>query len=138
MVDVLDCDRGDRTAFGGNKALDESPHGTAVQLGMGRHTATRAELLEAAARTSGLPPSQAREILEMMLEEVGEALARGESVKLRSFGQFSVRAKRERVGRNPRTGIEVPITSRRVLTFRPSPCLLDRVAVGAMWPASDD
>ncbi len=59
----------------------------------------------------------------MALDEVAEALVRGDSVKLRSFGLFSVRAKRERVGRNPRTGVEVPIKPRRVLTFKPSPVL---------------
>lgn len=63
----------------------------------------------------------------MALEEVSDSLARGESVKLRSFGYFSVREKRERIGRNPRTGVEVPITPRRVMTFRPSPVLLDQV-----------
>lgn len=59
----------------------------------------------------------------MALEEVSAALVRGETVKLRSFGLFSVRSKRERIGRNPRTGVEVPIKPRRVLTFKPSPVL---------------
>ena len=90
-----------------------------------RRTATRAHLLDAVyASCPALSRHQAREIFEMALEEVAEALVRGDSVKLRSFGLFSVRAKRERVGRNPRTGIEVPIKPRRVLTFKPSPVLL--------------
>ncbi len=59
----------------------------------------------------------------MALEEIAETLVRGECVKLRSFGLFSVRSKRERIGRNPRTGVEAPIKSRRVLTFKPSPVL---------------
>lgn len=59
----------------------------------------------------------------MALEEIAETLVRGESVKLRSFGLFTVRSKRERIGRNPRTGVEAPIKSRRVLTFKPSPVL---------------
>jgi integration host factor subunit alpha len=59
----------------------------------------------------------------MTLEEITDALVRGETVKLRSFGLFLVRAKRQRIGRNPRTGVEVPITPRRVLTFKPSPVL---------------
>jgi integration host factor subunit alpha len=59
----------------------------------------------------------------MALDEIADALVRGEAVKLRSFGLFSVRAKRERIGRNPRTGVEAPIKSRRVLTFKPSPVL---------------
>lgn len=70
-----------------------------------------------------LSRAQAKQIFEMALEEITDALVRGEPVKLRSFGLFTVRAKRERVGRNPRTGVEVPITPRRVLTFKPSPVL---------------
>ncbi len=90
-----------------------------------RRTATRADLLDAVHQICpSLSRPQAREIFEMALDEVAEALVRGDSVKLRSFGLFAVRAKRERVGRNPRTGIEVPIKPRRVLTFKPSPVLL--------------
>lgn len=94
----------------------------------GRRTATRADIIDAvAASCSNLSRIQARDLLEMALEEVSDALTRGESVKLRSFGLFAVREKRERVGRNPRTGVEVSIKPRRVLTFRPSPVLLDHV-----------
>ena len=93
-----------------------------------RRTATRADLLDAvAAKCPSLSRAEARAVFEMALEEMSASLARGQPVKLRSFGLFSVRAKRERVGRNPRTGAEVPITPRRVLTFRPSPVLLDEV-----------
>ena len=93
-----------------------------------QRTATRADLLDAVTATCpGLSRFQTREIFEMMLEEVSDSLSRGESVKLRSFGLFNVREKRERVGRNPRTGVEVPIKPRRVLTFKPSPVLLDAV-----------
>ncbi|WP_051952868.1 integration host factor subunit alpha [Methylocapsa aurea] len=89
-----------------------------------RKTTTRADLLDAVyGACPALSRAQAREIFEMALEEISEALVRGESVKLRSFGLFSVRAKRERIGRNPRTGVEAPISSRRVLTFKPSPVL---------------
>ena len=89
-----------------------------------RRTATRAALLEAVyASCPALSRAQAREIFEMALEEISEALVRGESVKLRSFGLFAVRAKRERIGRNPRTGVAAAIKSRRVLTFKPSPVL---------------
>ena len=89
-----------------------------------RRTATRAALLDAVyASCPELSRAQARDIFEMALEEIAETLVRGECVKLRSFGLFSVRSKRERVGRNPRTGVEAPIKSRRVLTFRPSPVL---------------
>lgn len=93
-----------------------------------RRTSTRADLLDAVqAAVPSLSRAQSREIFEMALDEIALSLTRGESVKLRSFGLFSVRSKRERIGRNPRTGIEVPITPRRVLTFRPSPVLLGLV-----------
>jgi integration host factor subunit alpha len=89
-----------------------------------RRTATRADLLNAVYTSCPtLSRAQAKQIFEMALEEITDALARGERVKLRSFGLFTVRAKRERIGRNPRTGVEVPITPRRVLTFKPSPVL---------------
>ena len=93
-----------------------------------RRTATRADILDGVyASCPSLSRIQAREIFEMALEEVSGSLTRGESVKLRSFGLFAVREKRERIGRNPRTGVEVPIKPRRVLTFKPSPVLLDQV-----------
>ncbi len=89
-----------------------------------RKTATRAALLDAVyASCPTLSRAQARDIFEMALEEIAEALVKGEAVKLRSFGLFAVRSKRERIGRNPRTGVEAPIKSRRVLTFKPSPVL---------------
>jgi integration host factor subunit alpha len=89
-----------------------------------RKTATRADLLNAVyASCPGLSRAQAKQIFEMAIEEIANTLVGGEPVKLRSFGLFLVRAKRERIGRNPRTGVEVPITPRRVLTFKPSPVL---------------
>ncbi len=104
------------------------PAGTDEDAAASRRTATRADLLDAVAVTCpSLGRSQARDLFEMALAEMSDALTRGESVKLRSFGLFSVREKRERVGRNPRTGVEVPIKPRRVLTFKPSPVLLDQV-----------
>ena len=93
-----------------------------------RKTATRAHLLDGVAGSCpALSRSQARDLFEMTLEEVSSALIRGEAVKLRSFGLFAVREKRERIGRNPRTGVEVPIKRRRVLTFKPSAVLLEQV-----------
>ena len=87
-----------------------------------------------------LSRAEAKAIFEMALEEISTALVRGEPVKLRSFGLFLVRDKRERIGRNPRTGVEVPIKPRRVLTFKPSPVL--SAAVNGMTaeeePDSDD
>ena len=95
---------------------------------MSNKTTTRADILEAVyASCPVLSRAQAREVFEMALEEIADALSRGEAVKLRSFGSFSVRSKRERIGRNPRTGVEVPITPRRVLTFKASPVLTARV-----------
>jgi integration host factor subunit alpha len=97
---------------------------TRSQTAIVRKTATRADLLDAVyASCPTLSRAQAKEIFEIALEEISDALVRGEPVKLRSFGLFSVRFKRERIGRNPRTGIEVPIKPRRVLTFKPSPVL---------------
>ena len=103
----------------------ETPTGGAAA----HKTATRADLLNAVyAACPALSRAQAKQIFEIALEEITDALARGEPVKLRSFGLFTVRAKRERIGRNPRTGVEVPITPRRVLTFKPSPVLCAAVA----------
>jgi len=91
-------------------------------------TLTRAGLREAIySCCPTLSRAKAREILDAAFEEVSAALERGEQVKLRSFGTFSVRAKRERVGRNPKTGVEARITPRRVLTFKPSPVLIAHV-----------
>jgi integration host factor subunit alpha len=101
-------------------------------------TATRADLLDAIYETCRtLSRAQARDIFEMALEEISDALVRGESVKLRSFGLFAVRSKRERIGRNPRTGIEVPIKPRRVLTFKASPVLIAAVN-GQQLPPEDE
>ncbi|MDE2462718.1 MAG: integration host factor subunit alpha [Alphaproteobacteria bacterium] len=83
-------------------------------------TLTRADLTEAVFRAVGLSRNESAQMVEDMLEEVCSALAVGETVKLSSFGTFAVRQKSERVGRNPKTGDEVPIAPRRVLIFRPS------------------
>ncbi len=100
----------------------------AAEGNMSNRTTTRADLLEAVYGTCpGLSRAQARDVVEQSLDEICTALERGETVKLRAFGAFSVRAKRARVGRNPKTGEEYPITARRVLTFRPSPRLIAAV-----------
>ncbi len=99
---------------------------------------TRALLREAVYRTcTGLSHRQADEILEATFAEIRDAFARGEPVKPRSFGAFSVRCKRARVGRNPKTGIEAPITARRVLTFSASPVLVAKVN-GETIPAGEE
>ena len=87
---------------------------------MAGKTLTRADLSEAVHRQIGLSRSESADLVKAVLDEVAEALMKGESVKLSSFGTFMVRSKRGRIGRNPKTGIEVPITPRRVLVFRPS------------------
>jgi integration host factor subunit alpha len=89
---------------------------------------TRAALREAVyACCPTLSRSEARRILDATFEEICEALVRGEQVKLRSFGTFNVRCKRARVGRNPKTGVEAPITPRKVLTFKASPVLVAHI-----------
>jgi len=83
-------------------------------------TLTRADLTEAVFQAVGLSRTDSAQMVEDMLEEVCGALAKGETVKLSSFGTFAVRQKSQRMGRNPKTGDEVPIAPRRVLVFRPS------------------
>ena len=83
-------------------------------------TVTRVDLAEAVYRQVGLSRKESAALVEMVLSEITERLVLGETVKLSSFGSFIVRAKGERVGRNPKTGVEVPIMQRRVLVFKPS------------------
>lgn len=87
---------------------------------MTTETLTRADLTEAVFQAVGLSRHESAQMVEDLLDEVCAALSRGESVKLSSFGTFAVRQKAERMGRNPKTGDEVPIAPRRVLVFRPS------------------
>lgn len=94
---------------------------------MSGKTITRAQLSEAVYQEVGLSRNESADLLESVLKEISEALARGESVKISSFGSFSVRSKGQRVGRNPKTGEEVPILPRRVLVFRPSQLLKGRI-----------
>ena len=97
---------------------------------MSDKTLTRMDLSEAVFREVGLSRNESADLVETVLDLVSSALVRGEQVKISSFGTFSVRAKNARVGRNPKTGEEVPITPRRVLTFRPSHLMKERVATG--------
>jgi integration host factor subunit alpha len=94
---------------------------------MAGRTITRAQLAEAVYQEVGLSRSESAELLEAVLNYTADALARGETVKISSFGSFSLRQKGKRVGRNPKTGDEVPILPRRVLVFRPSQVLKARV-----------
>jgi len=97
---------------------------------------TRADLTEAVYQEVGLSRNESAQLVESVLEEIASTLARGESVKVSSFGTFSVRDKAERIGRNPKTGEEVPISPRRVLVFRASHVLKDRINK-ALSPARD-
>ncbi len=90
-------------------------------------TITRADLADAIYEQVGLSKNESSLFVEAVLEEMAEALVKEETVKISSFGSFSVRQKKERVGRNPKTGIEVPITPRKVVTFRASHILKKRV-----------
>jgi integration host factor subunit alpha len=93
-------------------------------------TITRADLVEALARRANMQRADANRLLTRMLEMMQDSLVEGDTVKLSRFGNFNVRAKRQRVGRNPKTGEEVPITPRRVVTFRPSQMLREFVEKG--------
>ena len=87
---------------------------------MSGQTVTRADLCEAVYQKIGLSRTEASKLVETVLDEICDAVARGENVKLSSFGSFVVRDKGERIGRNPKTGVEVPIEPRRVMVFKPS------------------
>ncbi|NCO21111.1 MAG: integration host factor subunit alpha [Rhodobacterales bacterium] len=97
---------------------------------MSEKTLTRMDLSEAVFREVGLSRNESSQLVEAVLTYMSDALAAGDSVKISSFGTFSVRDKSARIGRNPKTGEEVPIHPRRVLTFRPSHLMRDRVADG--------
>lgn len=94
---------------------------------MTENTVTRAQLAETVYQEVGLSRNDSAQIVDVILEEVSQALIRDEVVKLSSFGTFQVRSKGERIGRNPKTGEEVPILPRRVLMFRASHVLKDKI-----------
>ena len=90
-------------------------------------TLTRADLAESLNRHVGLSRAEAATLVESILDHMSGALERGENVKISGFGTFVLRDKGERIGRNPKTGVEVPIAPRRVLTFRASQMMRDRI-----------
>jgi len=94
---------------------------------MAQETVTRADLSEAVYQEVGLSRNESAQLVEQVLDEMAHALVRGEMVKISSFGTFSVRQKGRRIGRNPKTGQEVPILPRRVLVFRASHVLKQRI-----------
>ena len=102
------------------------------------NTVTRAHLTETIYTQVGLSRNESAELLEVVLARMAAALEAGESVKISGFGTFSVRQKGRRIGRNPKTGVEVPILPRRVLVFRPSQVLRAHVNHMAPTTGGDD
>ena len=98
---------------------------------MESRTITRADLAEAVYEEVGLSRNESADLVESVLDEVSNALIEGDNVKISSFGSFTIREKGERVGRNPKTGVEVPISPRKVLVFRASHVLKSSVNKGA-------
>ncbi len=96
-------------------------------------TVTRSDLTEAVYQEVGLSRNESAQLVEAVLHEIVVTLAQGEPVKLSSFGTFSVVNKAQRIGRNPKTGEEVPILPRRVLVFRASHVLKDRINPPTTW-----
>src|SRR3954454_22996662 len=108
--------------FQGDKSLEQ--RGLKRMAGK---TVTRADLCEAVYQKVGLSRTESASLVEAVLKEITDCLERGETVKLSSFGSFVVRKKGQRVGRNPKTGKEVPISPRRVMVFKPSAILKQRI-----------
>ncbi len=94
---------------------------------MTNETLTRVELTDAIVREVGLTRQESSHLLDRMLEMISASLEQDGAVKLSRFGNFNVRKKAAREGRNPKTGIQATISARKVVTFKPSPMLKDRV-----------
>ena len=105
---------------------------------MSEKTLTRMELSESVNREVGLSRNESAQLVESVLDHIADALVSGENVKISSFGTFSVRSKTARVGRNPKTGEEVPIDPRRVLVFRASHVLKDTINKSASADAAEN
>ena len=97
---------------------------------MSSKTLTRIELSEAVYREVGLSRNESAELVETVLNHISNALIKGEPVKISAFGTFSTRNKKQRIGRNPKTGTEIPTTSRRVISFKASQIMKEKVAAG--------
>ncbi|MAR19617.1 MAG: integration host factor subunit alpha [Rhodobacteraceae bacterium] len=97
---------------------------------MSSKTLTRIELSEAVYREVGLSRNESAELVETVLNHISNALIKGEQVKISAFGTFNTRNKKQRIGRNPKTGTEIPITSRRVISFKASQIMKEKVAAG--------
>jgi integration host factor subunit alpha len=105
---------------------------------MGGRTVTRADLCEAVYQRVGLSRTESAALVEAVLGEITASLESGQTVKLSSFGSFVVRSKGRRIGRNPKSGQEVPIPPRNVLTFKPSNILRSRINGGAVNGEDED
>ncbi len=97
---------------------------------MNNNSLTRLELSDAVVREVGLSKHESMQLVDDVLDHLSDALANGENVKISSFGTFAYREKKERVGRNPKTGIEAPIIARRVVTFKPSQIMKEKINKG--------
>ena len=97
------------------------------EAGLGA-TLTRADLADVVHRKLGISRAESASVVERVLHHMCHSLAKGRNVKISGFGSFILRDKGERVGRNPKTGVEVPIAPRRVMTFRASQIMRDRIA----------
>ena len=97
---------------------------------MAERIVTRADLCEAAYQKIGLSRTESAALVELVLKEITDCLERGGTVKFSSFGSFVVRKKGQRIGRNPKTGTEVPISPRRVMVFKPSAILKQHIKTG--------
>lgn len=93
-------------------------------------TLTRADLADTINRKIGLSRADFMNLVEQIIDRMTDSLMKGDNVKISGFGSFVLRDKKERIGRNPKTGVEVPITPRRVMTFRASQLLKERIANG--------
>ena len=111
----------------GELGLSVAEHTVDASQRTAQRTVTRVDLAEAVYRCVGLSRNESGILVQSVLDELADALIGGESVKLSSFGRFFVRSKSERIGRNPKTGIEVLITERRVMVFKPSNVLKARI-----------
>lgn len=108
-------------------ADSRSTDGTGTPAERAAATLTRADLADELHRAIGLSRTESADLVEQVLDIISGALVAGENVKLSSFGSFVLRKKGRRIGRNPKTGIEVPIEPRTVLTFRPSQLLRQKI-----------
>ena len=120
----MPLDPGIQLTYSRAKSTYVSDNGRGTMTGK---TVTRADLAESVFRKVGLSRTESAQLVETVIDEICNAIVRGESVKLSSFATFQVRSKNERIGRNPKTGEEVPISPRRVMTFKASNVLKNRI-----------